>query len=113
MPTETAWSGRGTMGASVIAKRDPELARRGARLHLSFPVLEQRSGEEGALEGRQGPRPTEQAVDVLMSVSADERRLEPRVPNGLPVGAAQPEDTVRTFFAIASTSFAEGSWYSR
>ena len=56
-------------------------------------------------------RPAEQAVDVLVSVSADERRLEPGVPDGLPVGAAQPEDTVRTFFAIASTSFADGSWY--
>ena len=91
----------------------PELARRGARLHLGFPVLQQRSGEERALERRQGPGPPEQAVHVLVSVSADERDLEPLVPDGLPVGAAQPEDTVRTFFAIASTSFALGSWYSR
>jgi hypothetical protein len=47
------------MGASVIAKLDPELARGGARLDFGFPVLQERSREEGALEGRQGPRPAE------------------------------------------------------
>jgi hypothetical protein len=52
-------------------------------------------------------------MHVLVAVPAHERDLEPLVPDVLPVGGAQPEDTVRTFFAIASTSLALGSWYSR
>lgn len=52
-------------------------------------------------------------MHVLVAVPADERHLEPFIPDALPVRAAQPEDTVRAFFAMASTSLALGSWYSR
>jgi hypothetical protein len=76
-------------------------------------VLLKRPREERALERRQGARAAEKPVHVLVSVAADERDLEPLIPDGVPVGAAQPEETVRAFFAIASTSLAEGSWYSR
>jgi hypothetical protein len=76
-------------------------------------VLLQGAREQGALERRQRPLPAEEPVHVLVAVAADEGDLEPPVPDRVPVGTAQPEDTVRAFFAIASTSLALGSWYSR
>src|SRR5579859_6744141 len=112
-PGPSACSGRGMIGASIIGGRDAEFSGRGARRHLRFPVLLQSAREERPLERREGPSPSEQAVHVLVPVPADERDLEPLVPDGVPVGAGQPEDTVRAFFAMASTSFALGSWNSR
>ena len=78
-------------------------------LHLGLPVLLQRSREERALQRCQGASAPHQPMHVLVAVPADERDLEPLVPDALPVAATQPEDTVRTFFAIASTSLALGS----
>ncbi len=96
-----------------MADGDAELAGDRARLHLCLPVLLQRPGAERALERGECPGSTEEPVHVLVAVAADERHFEPRVPDRLPVGARQPEDTVRAFFAMASTSLALGSWYSR
>ena len=52
----------------------------------------------------------EQAVQVLVSVAAQEREAEPFGPLVLPVGRAQAADTSSAFPTMASTSSGFTSW---